>query len=223
MKQKILVTGFPHCGTSILKSIVGHVPGVQEEYNETYDMPQKEGTWVFKYPIVDEFMIHRKDCVKIFIIRNPLWVMSSLNKRFNYAPPDGCTLHNYVQTLELFKKYKENPVEGLYLLRYEDMFENNFAILREIFDSIGLEYKDEIFDNSGYQNVINKDSYEFIEQKPPCEQQGQYRNWQINQKFVNNNFPEKIDLVKFQIEFIKNNSIIHEIYPNISANLLEIL
>ena len=25
MLQKIIITGFPHCGTTILKSIIGHI------------------------------------------------------------------------------------------------------------------------------------------------------------------------------------------------------
>ena len=33
--QKILICGFPHCGTSILKSIIGHIEEVEEIFNET--------------------------------------------------------------------------------------------------------------------------------------------------------------------------------------------
>ena len=32
--QKILICGFPHCGTSILKSIIGHIEDVEEIYDE---------------------------------------------------------------------------------------------------------------------------------------------------------------------------------------------
>jgi hypothetical protein len=33
--SKILITGFSHCGTSILKSIIGHIDDVDEIINET--------------------------------------------------------------------------------------------------------------------------------------------------------------------------------------------
>ena len=32
--QKILICGFPHCGTTILKSIIGHIEDLEEIYNE---------------------------------------------------------------------------------------------------------------------------------------------------------------------------------------------
>ena len=35
MTKKIIIIGFPHCGTSILKSIIGHIDDVEEIYNET--------------------------------------------------------------------------------------------------------------------------------------------------------------------------------------------
>ncbi len=221
MNQKILVTGFPHCGTSILKSIISHVPGIREEYNEMIDTVIQEKV-VFKWPFFAEDMVHRNDCHKIFIMRNPIWVMSSLNKRFNYKPQQDHTLNDYIQTLELFKKYKENPVEGLHLILYEDIFENNFEKLKEILDLMDLKYSDEIFDNSQYNNIINKDRYMHIPIEPDHIYQGEFRNWQINQKFENNNFPEKIDILGFQKQFIQNNNLINEFYPNIKASFLDI-
>ena len=150
---------------------------------------------VFKWPFFAEEMVHRKDCHKIFIMRNPIWVMSSINKRFNYKPQQDHTLNDYIQTLELFKKYKENPIDGLHLILYEDIFENNFEKLKEILDLMNLKYSNEIFDNSQYNNIINKDRYVHIPTEPYHINQGEFRNWQINQKFENNNFPEKIDIL----------------------------
>ena len=39
--QKILICGFPHCGTSILKSIIGHIEDVEEIYDEIYSITKK--------------------------------------------------------------------------------------------------------------------------------------------------------------------------------------
>ena len=36
--QKILISGFSHCGTSILKSIIGHIEDVEEIINESDDI-----------------------------------------------------------------------------------------------------------------------------------------------------------------------------------------
>ena len=35
MVQKIIICGFPHCGTSIVKSIIGHIDSVEEIIHET--------------------------------------------------------------------------------------------------------------------------------------------------------------------------------------------
>ena len=32
--KKIIVFGFPHCGTTILRSIIGHIDEVYEDYHE---------------------------------------------------------------------------------------------------------------------------------------------------------------------------------------------
>jgi len=35
MTQKIIICGFPHSGTTILKSIMGHIDEIDEIYEET--------------------------------------------------------------------------------------------------------------------------------------------------------------------------------------------
>ena len=86
--QKNLICGFPHCGTSILKSIMRHIEEIEEIINE-YCVINKISNKKFilcKYPFtnVEFFSKNMSDYIKIFIIRNPLFVFSSLNKRFNY-------------------------------------------------------------------------------------------------------------------------------------------
>ena len=81
-----------------------------------------------KYPYtIDEFFSAKyNDYIKIFIVRNPLYVFSSLNKRFNYAEPEKHNVNSYIKTLKKFIYYCEKPVKNLYTIRYEDLFENNY-------------------------------------------------------------------------------------------------
>ena len=109
--QKILICGFPHCGTSILKSIIGHIEDVEEIYNETTVITKNSAKKFIlgKFPFaLDSFFDEKyKDYIKIFIIRNPLFVFSSLNKRFNYKIPNDHNFACYINTLKKDKKEQQ--------------------------------------------------------------------------------------------------------------------
>lgn len=218
--QKILICGFPHCGTSILKSIIGHIVDVEEIYNEI-DVITKNSDKKFilcKWPFTrDEFFEKKyKDYIKIFIIRNPLFVFSSLNKRFNYSIPNCHNFDRYINTLTKFIKCKTNPEKNIYTIRYEDLFENNYDELKKILNDIGFQYDDSIFDNNKYTNVI-VNGLRLIDKKPQNNNHEHYRTWQINKPFVSNNDISKIDLNEEQIEKIVNNQYVLQIYPNIKS------
>jgi len=218
--QKILICGFPHCGTSILKSIIGHIEDVEEIYNETcvIDKNSDKKFILCKYPFTsdDFFGKEYKDYIKIFIIRNPLFVFSSLNKRFNYEIPNDHNFDCYINTLEKFIKYKTNPEKNIYTIKYEDLFENNYAELKKILNDIGFQYDDSIFDNSKYTNVIIN-GVKLLDEKPQNDHHDHYRTWQINQPFISNNGISKIDLNEVQIEKIVNNQYVLQIYPDIKS------
>jgi hypothetical protein len=218
--QKILINGFPHCGTSILKSIIGHIEDVEEIYNETNVINQisNKKFILCKYPFtLDTFFSEKyKDYIKIFIIRNPLFVFSSLNKRFDYKIPLCHNFHEYIKTLIKFIKYKNNPEKNIYTIRYEDLFENNYEELKKILDDIGFQYDDNIFDNSKYNNVIVNNVI-LVDKKPANNNHKVYRTWQINQPFISNNDISKIDLNDAQKKEIINNSYVLQIYPDINS------
>ena len=218
--QKILICGFPHCGTSILKSILGHIEDVEEIYDETpvIDKISNKKFISCKYPFTDAnfFGENWADYIKIFIIRNPLFVFSSLNKRFNYEIPICHSFENYIETLQLFIKYKNNPEKNIYTIKYEDLFDNNYEKFKTILIDIGITYKDDrIFDNSKYTNIVVS-GVELLEDKPENIYHNEYRTWQINQPFISNNDISKLDLSTSQIEEIINNKYVLEIYPDIS-------
>ena len=218
--QKILICGFPHCGTSILKSIIGHIEDVEEIYNEIRVITKHSdkkfilGKCAFTY---DDFFGEKyKDYIKIFIIRNPLFVFSSLNKRFNYKILNKANFNEYVNTLKKFIKYKNNPEKNIYTIKYEDLFENNYEELKKILNDIGFQYDDSIFDNSKYTNVIINGA-KLVDKKPQNNNHGLYRTWQINQPFISNNDILKIDLNEVQIKEIVNNQYVLQIYPDIKS------
>ena len=81
------------------------------------------------------------DFIKIFIIRNPIFDISSINKRFkNDSIPENHTIDNFINTLEMFLDCKKNNYTNTHTIIYEDLFINNYYNLTKIFDEIGLKY-----------------------------------------------------------------------------------
>lgn len=219
---KIIIFGFPHCGTSILKSIIGHIEDVEEIINETSFIRQKTNKKYIlcKYPFMkDKFFgnIYR-DYIKIFIIRNPIYIYSSLNKRFKYNIPERHGIDKYINTIQKFIYYKNNPHKNIYTIRYEDMFHDNFKELKNIFNNIGFKYTNDIFNNEKYTNKLFVNE-KVSKEKPLNIEHKKYRTWQINQPFISNNNPSKIDLNNEQLEIIINNKDILKIYPNINKQV----
>ncbi len=218
---KILICGHAHCGTSILKSIIGHIEDVEEIVNEcSYINKSTDKKYILcKKPNARPEFFDKKydDYIKIFIIRNPLFVFSSINKRFDhYKLEKNLSIEGYVNILKMFIKFKNNPEKNIYTIRYEDLFQNNYQELKKILDDIGFQYDDNIFDNSNYTNSIIK-GVKLVNKKPENKRHGFYRTWQINQPFVSNNDISKIDLSNDQKKKIVNNPYILQVYPDINS------
>ena len=128
--QKIIVFGYSHCGTTILKSIIGHIDDVEEIINECLTIDKsttKKYILCKSAQTKSKFFGKRyKDYIKIFIIRNPLFVFSSINKRKNnYKLSKYHSIEKYIYTVQRFIKYKNNPEKNIYTIKYEDLFKNN--------------------------------------------------------------------------------------------------
>ena len=220
--QKILICGFPHCGTSILKSIIGHIDCVEEIYDENDVINHKSNKKFIlcKTPYTKDIFFDKtyKNYIKIFIIRNPLFVFSSLNKRFNYKIPDNHNFHSFIKTIKKFIKYNNNPEKNVYTIKYEDLFKNNYEEIKKILNHIGINYDNNIFDNSKFTNIIISNT-KLLDKKPLNINHAEYRTWQINQPFKLNNDISKIDLNIEQKEKIVNNPYILQIYPDINSIL----
>ena len=225
--KKIIIFGFPHCGTTILRSIVGHIDEVYEDYHEKKEVdtekkiPPHKKYHLCKFPftINDFFGKKYKDYIKIFILRNPLWVFSSLNKRFNYHIPLNHSFPVYVKTCQTFTNKKKIPDKNMYLIQYEELFDNSYQKLKDIFDKIGFIYNDDIFDNTKYKNH-NADIIKKTPKKKIHDRNHRiYRDWQISQPFKFGNTLEKIDLKKNQIDKIIHHPSILQLYPNIKNEI----
>lgn len=227
--KKIFIFGFPHSGTTILKSIIGHIPEVHEELYEkkiiTEDdlskLPEDKKYILIKHPFTlpEYFTEKYDDYIKIFIMRNPLYVFSSLNKRFDYKLTGYHSFLHYTRTCGLFmQKSKENNRNN-YFIKYEDLFMNNYQNLKNILDDIGLQYTDDIFNNSNYKNYSSSIVKEVPIERVNNKDHEKYRTWQINQPFEFANLPEKIDLTKEQMDEIINNRFVLELYPSINEDL----
>jgi len=208
MTKKILVTGFPHSGTTILRAKIGECYSVFDQPREFGDAPSynpnSEYEWyVWKHPFLHTVFRNGGFKVKpdtqfantivIPIIRNPWYVFTSLKKRGEQTGDfdindnkQGHSLSYYFNAADIILDAFKNNYEGVYPIRYEDMFDNDYQKLKEIFDKIGLKYDDDIFTNKS--KVYKHNESKFIENYSETEKyDNEYRAWQINQKFQNMN------------------------------------
>jgi len=175
-KKKILITGFPHTGTSILKSKMGECLNVYEFPYETAIVKPEYHTYagdkefvLVKTPIVP-IEIRANNLIKvtrdsmyddyiiIFVVRNPWNIYTSIIKSggnpLNNLPPNSGD-DNYYFKVDEFEALGKHFLEAqnkqlypnLYTIKYEDFFTNDYENLRKLFDEIGLTYTDDIFYN----------------------------------------------------------------------------
>jgi hypothetical protein len=188
-KKKILVTGFPHTGTSILKSKIGECQNVYEYpyespivRNEFLNFSEDKEFILVKYPMLpieiraNHLMKVTKDSIYqdyiiIFVTRNPWNVFTSIIKSggnpLNGLPPNSGNpdYHSKWEEYEAaaihFLNSKDKELyPNLYSIKYEDFFTNDFENLRNIFDEIGLKYDNEIFYNRS-KNYVHWEGKDF--------------------------------------------------------------
>ena len=223
-KKKILICGFPHCGTTILKCILGHIPEVFEIIEEVYNFDN-----FLSFDIEDEnknYIVGKcpwyckeittlekyKDFCIIFIIRNPVYVFSSLNERFRHNIPTCHSIDRYINICKSIMIEKDKP--NHYFIKYEELFDNDYENLKRVLNNIGLVYNSDIFNNTEYENKsflkINKNNINVSQVNHV-----QYRTNQINKEFINNNDAGKINLHDTQMEKILSDDTINIMYPDL--------
>ena len=207
--KKIIIVGFPHSGTTLLKCIMSRCDNIYTSHlgeersvsKEMINNAKKNNKDFCLIKWVGFFHVERdlKDYIKIYIIRNPYYSYSSLCKRFdksNFGIGSGLSIPESKRWLDIwyYTKYKvRKKIPNLYHIKYEEMFDNNYQVLRNIFDNIGLKYPDKIFDNSLYFSPVHpSDKKEEILNKTINDTEPKYKTWQVNQLIKNMNYPEKL-------------------------------
>jgi hypothetical protein len=237
-KTKILVTGFPHTGTSILKSKLGECYNLYEVPFETpFVRPEDihysgdKQNVLIKYPMLPvdiraggiAYTRHPDsryyEYTIIMVIRNPWNVYSGIIKAgsnpLNSLSVDGgnseyhAKIEEYLVAAELFRQVRDNNYSNIYAIRYEDFFPNNFEKLRELMDTLELDYTEEIFTNrtKDYIHWPNRHYANIKDDKTYKSDRYAYRTWQINQPFQNMNgevdIPEELNKILTESDIIK--------------------
>lgn len=230
--NRIFITGFPHCGTTILRKLIGNTSDTYDEFRETPFLTQEmihdashnhaAKNVVFKQPAFGGHLLTRLNpnnyplAKHIFILRNPFDVFASLNLRFekmemvNEIQLWAHSIEIYGKCCEIFHYLKKNPVRNSFLLRYEDLFDTDHEDLKQLFKFLNLTWSDEILKNkrTGYvqtndHNILKKDAHLNL------------RTNQINSPFTNMNGRNQAALRKEQIEKIFKSDAIKLAYPDL--------
>lgn len=220
--NKIIIFGFPHCGTSILKSIIGHCEEVKEIYHEVKFIPdimvsKGHKYTLCKWPFVIPFKQHMyHDYAKIMIIRNPVYVFSSLNRRFDYKIPDNHSFDKFLEAIRVYDSIVSKNYDT-YKIIYKDLFEDDYAEVKNILNNLGIKHNDSIFRQKLFKNRIVRQNNQYLEYKdiknvPDPKNHEEYRTFQINQEFKNFNEKAHIELTKNQIKKIKESEIIQKYF-----------
>lgn len=223
--MNIIIFGFAHSGTSILKSIIGHCDNVHEHIYESsiIKQPHKSKHNLCKYPYYISDINNNKiyeQYYKIFLMRNPVYVYSSINRRFsNNITNSRISIDNYLVALQKFDEFRNKNTSNMTTILYKDLFINNFQNIRDILNSIGINYNNDIFDNTKYVNLISSKVREPPKHEPKPIDHDKYRTFQINLPFKNMNDPNKINLTEHQKDIFKSNPLIQQYFPE-NKNLL---
>jgi len=219
--ENILIFGFSHSGTSILKKIMAKSPSVvaspglsehmtpdekliTRAHNEGKNYTLIKGTQhtAATYQTGSFLPDFGNQYKTVFIMRNPLYVYSSINRRFGRRNiPRYHQFSIYEQVANWFVESKNNKIPDFYHIRYEDMFDNNYEKLIQIFNDLGIKYSYDMF-TSGQQTSSLP--------APPSIQHDSLRTWQISHPFKNMNDPSKIELTDEQLNEIKKSKIVEK-------------
>lgn len=228
-QNTLFVFGFQHSGTTILRTILGHI-----NYSETFfpevdplDYPDfaKEAKYrVFKNTQTKDkyFAVPYHEIIKFFIIRNPLYVLSSCNRRY-YKNKSlvSYIADRYLKMAKIFVRTKNENIPNLYHIKYEDMFLKGNRVIKEVLCKHNIEYNENIFQNELYKNFSHENQLKKTvpKNRPSDTDHTLLRLYQMNQPFQNNNDPLQIILQSEQINLLTGDKNIFKIYPEIIKQL----
>jgi len=266
--NKILIIGFPHSGTTVLRAKMGDCQNSIELTNETDYVDAVLATNIPDQTIIAKTTnVPNNKAIKnafepdglapeslhlyhdyhiVSIIKNPYEVFGSLSRRFggqylnsfdsndkemkmrvNQAGfcQEHCAIHS-LSTFEKFAqfwlKYRDGSEPRYHCIKYEEIFDNNFSCLKNLFSKIGLTYDKNIFQERQGDYCLQeipiskaKDIEKFYKErnaKPPDSDNSVHRAWQIYQSFKPMTKPESYkDISQELLERIKSSQVIKEL------------
>jgi len=188
--MKILITGFHHSGTSILRKVIGNHPQVYDVLHEIKpkclaDMMSED--WghpsvVMKSPLLSDYLLDeiqkiQREIKVICITRDPRETWASLKQRYTKGQMTWdkfrrswieCTINSMEIT---------TGGHGL-LVKYEDLF---YQGILDLFEWLDLEIIPGVLDTT--KRRIPIEAREIPSQEPSRETNALYRSWQINRPF----------------------------------------
>ncbi|GAG65278.1 unnamed protein product, partial [marine sediment metagenome] len=141
--MKILVTGFHHSGTSILRKIIGNHKDIADLWfevskNQIVNIKYPEKFVVMKAPNLNRFILaacrNLKNLKIISILRDPRDCLVSLEQRYSGRYPFATLKKDWIECVKNSLEIRSWPYG--YLVRYEDLFKNNYEEIKKIFDFI---------------------------------------------------------------------------------------
>lgn len=192
---------------------VSHLVGEMDRVPNDFQTEKKYV--VYKTPWTKDSYRWMEDRIRIFLVRNPLWVYSSLNTRYSGKIPDKLRIEEYSSVISKFRSWRDDPSKNHYFLKYEDIFDQDFGGFLRLMESIGVTYDKELLINTDIINRCCNPWDQIPESKPNPINHVSYRIWQINQKFRNMNTPDKLNLTREQFDRILNESSFTSVYPEI--------
>lgn len=210
--NKILIVGFPHSGTTILRELIGRHTDIfsfkTHEYKKVPSEYNNKKIPCVKWPYFEEEFLTNKyiEYLKIFIIRDPRFSLSSIFTRFGNLNRNKHTIKDWDRTAKKFLELRD--AKDWICIRYEDLFDNNIKIFEEVFNKLEIPYQD--IKNIELEAVTNEDIPDAITQHK------EFRFWQVKQKLKNHNQPHKITLTDNYIKIIADLKTYNVIYKTFS-------
>ncbi len=193
--MRILIAGFPHSGTSILRKLVGNHPDVLDHFaSETRRYTRDDRLLrrllprrysgkrhvVFKWPFHDVETATNAHRV-IYILRSPFDAFGSLCQRFDGALPAD---HSPAAWQRYARFLLDRPSSDRHcFVRYEDLFRDDYQAMRSLMGWLGLAWHEDIVRTESRYAPIR-----FAGERPQTEpgrsDHAAFRAWQTSQAFV---------------------------------------
>lgn len=226
--MKIIVVGFPHCGTSILKCKLGDARDCFDIHREMSKISAADlvaakkrniSHVVTKFPSIPPeletcgFDLSKSktysDYKVVFIIRDPRYCFTSIKQRgLNVHTVHRTNIATYHKTIAMFDRLRTSPMPNVFTITYEELFT---PALEDLMHGLGLQPPESLESREESKGQHYSLGYALPSVEPPRKTHDAFRTWQINQPFRNMN--TNIDLTEKELEEIYKSPVVCKMYP----------